>query len=202
MRAMFIRPYRPADYDVIIDICRLTGAGGQDATPRLERPELMGAVWAAPYVEFEPEHAIVIEDDAATVVGYALGAVDTVAFEDILAQKWWPHLQQKYPLALAKDVPAGFLDRPLIERIHAAPRTDAALTDEWPAHLHIDLLPAVQGKGMGRKTMTALLDLLRDAGAPGVHLGVDPANTGAIAFYERLGYERFAPNSSMFVMKL
>lgn len=199
---MFIRPYRESDYDAIIDICRLTGAGGQDATARLERPELMGAVWAAPYIEFEPEHAIVIESDEREVVGYALGAVDTVAFEDTLDSKWWPKLQEKYPLSVVESVPAGFLDRPLIERIHAAPRTEKALTDEWPAHLHIDLLPVVQGKGMGRKTMTALLDLLRDAGAPGVHLGVDPANTGAIAFYERLGYERFAPSSSMFVMKL
>lgn len=199
---MFIREYRSDDYAAIIDICRLTGAGGQDATPRLERPELMGMVWAAPYLEFEPEHAIVIEDDAGQVVGYALGAVDTVGFEDILEEKWWPTLQEKYPLELAATVPAGLLDRPLIERIHAAPRTNSELTDRWPAHLHIDLLPVVQGKGMGRKTMNTLLDLLRSAGASGVHLGVDPANKGAIAFYERLGYERFRPTTSMFVMDL
>src|SRR5690625_6416106 len=81
MRAMFIRAYRPDDYAAIIDICRRTGAGGQDATDRLQHPELMGAVWAAPYVEFEPEHALVIVDDAAQVVGYALGVVDTEALD-------------------------------------------------------------------------------------------------------------------------
>src|SRR5690625_6828869 len=84
MRAMFIRAYRPDDYAAIIDICRRTGAGGQDATDRLQHPELMGAEWAAPYVEFEPEHALVIVDDAAQVVGYALGVVDTEAFESLL----------------------------------------------------------------------------------------------------------------------
>src|SRR5690625_4827608 len=105
-------------------------------------------------------------------------------------------------LSLVDSVPAGFLDARLIERIHAAPRTAAELTDKWPAHVHIDLLPVVQGQGMGRATMIALLDLLRAAGAPGVHLGVDPANTGAVAFYERLGYQRFTPESSMFVRNL
>ncbi len=199
---MFIRAYRPDDYAAIIDICRRTGAGGQDATDRLQHPELMGAVWAAPYVEFEPEHALVIVDDAAQVVGYALGVVDTEAFESLLDAQWWPRLQEKYPLSLVDSVPAGFLDARLIERIHAAPRTAAELTDKWPAHVHIDLLPVVQGQGMGRATMIALLDLLRAAGAPGVHLGVDPANTGAVAFYERLGYQRFTPESSMFVRNL
>src|SRR5699024_4756181 len=56
---MFIRAYRTEDYAAIIDICRLTGDGGQDATPRLEHPELMGVVWAAPYLEYEPELALV-----------------------------------------------------------------------------------------------------------------------------------------------
>lgn len=36
--------------------------------------------------------------------------------------------------------------------------------------------------------MQAVLDDLAKAGAVGVHLGVDEANTGAHAFYERLGF--------------
>src|SRR5690625_3980414 len=154
---MLLRPYYRADYDAVIDICRRTGAGGQDATDRLQHPELMGLVWAAPYVIFEPEHALVIADDAAQVVGYALGTGNTVAFEDRLAARWWPQLQKDYPRQLADAAPTGFLDAALSRRIHNAPRTSQELTDKWPAHVHIDLLPVVQGQGMGRKTMTALL---------------------------------------------
>lgn len=69
---------------------------------------------------------------------------------------------------------------------------------EYPAHLHIDLLPVVQGGGVGRRLIATLLDELRRRGVRGVHLGVDPQNVGAAAFYERLGFERLpSPEGSV-----
>ncbi|MGA1835794.1 N-acetyltransferase [Herbiconiux sp. 11R-BC] len=61
-----------------------------------------------------------------------------------------------------------------------------------PAHLHVDLLPEAQGQGGGRMLMDALLARLTAAGIPGVHLVVDPRNTGALAFYPRLGFTELA----------
>ena len=58
-----------------------------------------------------------------------------------------------------------------------------------PAHLHIDLLPRFQGRGLGRRLLDHLFEGLRAAGADAVHLGVSPENTNAIAFYEHLGFE-------------
>jgi len=58
----------------------------------------------------------------------------------------------------------------------------------YPAHLHIDLLPGYQGHGLGRRLMDAFLAELRARGVGSVHLGMDPANTGARAFYDRLGF--------------
>ncbi|MBE2212416.1 MAG: GNAT family N-acetyltransferase, partial [Opitutaceae bacterium] len=63
-----------------------------------------------------------------------------------------------------------------------------AYAGAYPAHLHIDLLPVLQGRGVGRRLMDAFLGALRVRGVPGVHLGVSTANPGAIAFYERLGF--------------
>jgi ribosomal protein S18 acetylase RimI-like enzyme len=57
-----------------------------------------------------------------------------------------------------------------------------------PAHLHIDLLPAYQGRGFGRLLIQHLLASLADAGVPAVHLGMTPGNVAARAFYERLGF--------------
>jgi ribosomal protein S18 acetylase RimI-like enzyme len=60
--------------------------------------------------------------------------------------------------------------------------------DDYPAHLHIDLLPRLQGQGMGRRLIETLIAALRERGIPGLHLGLDAANTSARAFYDRLGF--------------
>jgi len=57
-----------------------------------------------------------------------------------------------------------------------------------PSHLHIDLLPSAQGRGLGRALMQRLLETLRRDGSDGVHLGVAAANVRAIGFYEHLGF--------------
>lgn len=61
---------------------------------------------------------------------------------------------------------------------------------DHPAHLHIDLLPETQGQGLGRQLIETLFAELTRRGVRGLHLGIDPNNTGAAAFYERLGMTR------------
>jgi ribosomal protein S18 acetylase RimI-like enzyme len=60
----------------------------------------------------------------------------------------------------------------------------------YPAHLHIDLLPVLQGRGVGREMMGRLLEELQARGVAGVHLGVDARNQRAVGFYEHLGFDR------------
>ena len=72
----------------------------------------------------------------------------------------------------------------------------------YPAHLHIDLLPEWQGRGLGRGLMWSFLAGLHAAGAPRVHLGMAPANTAARAFYDRLGFEQIAVPSEPGVVYL
>ena len=67
------------------------------------------------------------------------------------------------------------------------------LARAYPAHLHIDLLPAAQGIGAGRRLMAALETELVRVGAGGVHLGTSPRNVRSQGFYEHLGYRRLAP---------
>jgi ribosomal protein S18 acetylase RimI-like enzyme len=59
---------------------------------------------------------------------------------------------------------------------------------EYPAHLHIDLLPRLQGSGWGRRLVDTLIAELTGRGIRGLHLSLDPENTGARAFYDRLGF--------------
>ena len=56
----------------------------------------------------------------------------------------------------------------------------------WIGGLSIDV--SRQGRGLGRATMSALIDLLRGLGATGVALSYAPENTVAERLYTSLGF--------------
>ena len=70
----------------------------------------------------------------------------------------------------------------------AAARKVSISARPYPAHLHIDLLPDAQGAGHGRALIDTFRAAAAEAGAPALHVGVDPANTRALGFYARLGF--------------
>jgi ribosomal protein S18 acetylase RimI-like enzyme len=178
-----IRPYDPADYDAITRICLLTAEAGGDATGLYASDDLMPDVFARPYVAFQPDLAWVV-DAGNGAEGYLLGIADTRAFVQWFRSDWVPVLATRYehtePVVTKDDLirHLGFWpERMLIPEL-----------DDYPAHLHIDLLPALQGQGMGRRLIDTLIAELRSRGIPGLHLGMDAANTAARAFYDRLGF--------------
>ncbi|NYJ25248.1 GNAT family N-acetyltransferase [Leifsonia shinshuensis] len=179
-----IRPYRPADRADVYDICVRTGASGGDARGLYSVDDLIPDVFAGPYLEYQPDLAFVV-DTGERVAGYVLAAADSVAFADWYDAHWLPGFRERYPLEKAptpKEREAiGFgLDQ------HEAIVPEV---DRFPAHLHIDVLPELQGQGFGRRLIRELLAALRQRGVPGVFLRMSPANTGAMAFYRRLGFE-------------
>ena len=181
--ASAIRPYEPTDLDALYEICLRTGAAGQDATAMVDDAALFGELWAAPYGVLEPEHALVLADDHDTVVGYALGALDTCAFEARCATEWWPSAQARHPVSAG----GRRLDDFLIAMIHEPLAADDTTVARYPSHLHIDLLPEAQGAGWGRRMMDALFGRLAEDGSTGVHWGVSRANESALGFYRHLG---------------
>ena len=56
----------------------------------------------------------------------------------------------------------------------------------------IAVAPAAQGQGLGGTLLEALVDVARRAGATSLLLEVRADNTGAIALYERHGFDRIA----------
>ena len=86
-------------------------------------------------------------------------------------------------------MPGGaVLDDLLIALMHSPARTRAELVAAYPSHLHIDLLPRLQGQGWGRRLIDTLVERLRASGSHGLHLGVATANTKAQAFYRVIGF--------------
>jgi ribosomal protein S18 acetylase RimI-like enzyme len=62
------------------------------------------------------------------------------------------------------------------------------LVDDYPAHLHMNLLPAFQRRGYGRQLMETFLSAANRNGAEKVWLGMLTVNVRARAFYDRLGF--------------
>lgn len=178
-----IRDYRPADRDALYRVCLLTADSGRDGTAMYGDPMLVGEVFVGPYLVLQPQFAFVL-DDGAGAEGYVLGAVDTLAFARECEERWWPALRARY-----RDVeaPEGRSDGWLLEWIRRPPAAPAAV-EEFPSHLHIDLLPRWQGGGWGRRLIERLCEALAAAGSPGVHLEVGRGNERAIGFYRHMGF--------------
>jgi ribosomal protein S18 acetylase RimI-like enzyme len=180
-----IRPAAADDLDRLYEICVRTADAGEDATPLHHDPMLPGHVWAAPYLLHAPEHAFVVVDDDDVAGGYIIGALDSRAFEATLEAEWWPELRRRYPLEADGRTEA---DRESVALIHQPSTAHDEVVRWYPSHLHIDLLPDLQGRGLGRELIDTLLDSLAAAGSPGVHLGVSARNERAIAFYRAVGF--------------
>jgi ribosomal protein S18 acetylase RimI-like enzyme len=183
-----LRAYEPRDLDRLYEICLRTGDAGRDATDLVVDPRLFGELYAGPYAVLEPEHALVVDDGHGNAVGYALGALDTRAFEARCEAEWWPPLRARHPVGSGDND----LDALLVAMLHHRHQTADDIVATYPSHLHIDLLPEAQGAGWGRALMEALQDALRAGGSPGVHLGVSARNQRALGFYRHLGYEELA----------
>ena len=181
---MNIRHPAPQDLPGIYHVCLATGDAGADATTLHQNPDLLGHVYAGAYAVRHPEHGYVVADELG-IAGYVLAVPDTRAFESWQEAEWYPPLRAQSPWTDA-DTPDGRLSRLL----HAPERRAAGVLDRWQAHLHIDLLPRLQGRGLGRELISRALDGLHAEGVRGLHLAVDSRNTGGQAFYPRVGLTR------------
>jgi hypothetical protein len=79
-----IRQARPEDRAALFSICLLTADAGGDGSALYSDPDYPGLIWSVPYLEFEPEHAFVL-DDGGAIMGYVVGTKNTRAFEQQLA---------------------------------------------------------------------------------------------------------------------
>ncbi|CAN7253566.1 GNAT family N-acetyltransferase [Rhizobium sp. LjRoot258] len=186
-----LRPVRAEDLEQIYAISLLTGDAGSDASHLHHDGKLIGHIYSAPYIELSPETAFVVEDFEG-VAGYIVGVFDTVSFEERLERDWWPALRETY--ADPQGDPASWdADQKHIAAIHHPSRVPATLVEAFPAHIHMNLLPRLQGQGMGTKLLDRWLTNAREAGVEAVHLGANANNHGALRFWGSRGFSRIEP---------
>lgn len=185
MPTFAIRPYHPSDLTALYRICLGTGDAGQDGTHLYQDPDLLGHYYAAPYAVLEPELSFMLTCDGGPC-GYVLGTRDTASFGQCCEVEWFPPLRERYPMPPVEDQSR---DAHMIRAIHEGHDQQHEFPD-YPAHLHIDILPEGRDLGWGRRMIETLVEQMRTLGVPAVHLGVGGRNTNAIGFYEHVGFHR------------
>lgn len=163
-----IRGYQEADRVQVQEICIATGG---TIFEQKEMQDLLLTAFCNYYIEQEPENCFVAVD-GDHVVGYILCARDC----GVWAETFEENYVTKAPVDGLKMFYKGTMDMP---QKHAG---------EYPAHLHIDILPEYQRMGIGFKLMDALISHLKALGVSGLMLSVAGDNTKGKNFYGKYGF--------------
>jgi GNAT superfamily N-acetyltransferase len=199
MSDCLIRPGRSGDRAGAYYVCLKTGDHGNDGEPFYrEDPDALGRIFVGPYLAFEPELSLILEDEQG-ICGYAFGAFDSRAFFERYEREWRPDLCARFP------EPQG--DRKQWTRVqevyswyHHPDYFCPEPYEKYPSHLHIDLLERARGRGYGRRMLEQVMDKLRQRGSTGAHLGVSSLNEAALGFYQRLGFRELVRHDDVIYM--
>ncbi len=194
--------YRKAekkDISAISDICFRTGYMGESLESRkiFQDRRLFALIFALYYPIYEPEHCFVACNELNRAIGYIIGTADTVNQEKkfsrhmhwrillrLLGVTWW-----RYPASLREFIH-------WIKNLEKKSPGDLHLL--YPAHLHMNILPEYQGKGLGGKLITLFIDHIKDLQVSGIHLGTSNHNRTAISFYRKMGFTAISDHPAAF----
>lgn len=164
-----VHKYEEREYQQVQEVCIATGQSGI-----FEQKEMQGVLLTAfchYYIEQEPDNCFTALDEDK-VVGYILCAEN--------AGTWAANFQHIYTEQQANSALNSFY-----QGLTEVPLRYAA---EYPAHLHIDILPDYQRRGIGFKLMDTLVTHLKEKGVPGLMLSVAIDNEKGINFYKKYGF--------------
>ncbi len=196
MSEYYIRPASIKDEKAVIEICHATFYWGNN----FPDPLLVGLRWAAGYIRHSPEYCFIAEDSRNEPTGYLLCAPDTLKYQKYYNENIAGEIRERLSL-LRQNQPllySRFSDSFAPRTPHYSRPALQNICTDYPAHLHINLLPKARGTGTGGALMTQLFSLLDKSGCPGLHLLTGRQNTRAAGFYRRMGFSllhQFSKNS-------
>ena len=193
-----IRSYQSGDRDDVYDICLKTGDSVKDASHQFTDPLALGHIYAGPYMEYEPQSVFIL-NNGKNLSGYIMGTMDSKAFYDWMYNDWFQLLRNTY--TLPSGVPSRWSRTEKTINIFFT-EMNKKLFEEFPAHLHIDLLPIAQGKGQGKLMMDHYISHLVNNDIKGVHLELSITNKRAFNFYKRYGMSELERDDDSIFMGL
>ncbi|WP_345521526.1 GNAT family N-acetyltransferase [Nocardioides conyzicola] len=189
-----VRPYDVADRDELVDVVFEAAGAGAPSSEVWGHHASLAEVYLTPYLDLEPDSAFVVTVDGRPA-GYLVGCVDESRFpseEDRTSAAIRKHRLFRMP------GPRRFFVRAALDtaylRLRRVPTAGELSDPRWPSHLHIDLMPEARGSGAADRLVELWFARLREVGSPGCYLQTSAENHRAVAFFERVGFERYGDN--------
>ncbi len=182
---MFVRKYSLEDKKDVQFVC--LNSEGNEVTGNLG--EFVLHTFCDYYLEHEPYNCFVL-DDNGKAVGYIICTEDYDNYKKIFDSEYMPLNEP-----LGDDLYKWGTESTVLQNKYKA---------DYPAHLHIDILPEYHRQGWGGKLLSALFEHLRSKGVKGVMLTAGAGNVNAGNFYKKYGFEtlEIMGDDVAFAMKL
>ncbi|MCY3413406.1 MAG: GNAT family N-acetyltransferase [Candidatus Heimdallarchaeota archaeon] len=199
---IILRPYRKTDREFVDEICYLTGFAGQSLQNKPYFPDrkLFSLIFCDYYLQFEPEFCFVAEDNGR-VVGYIIGTPDSQSQVKSFNRKMIPRILLRLLSITFWKYPSAFKRVLEFMRLEQEDEEEELLSS-YPAHLHINLHPDIQGRGIGGKLLQMFETKLKEKGITGLHLGTSNYNHHALTFYEKHGFSIYSRTPTLFWKEL
>ncbi|MGD8192364.1 GNAT family N-acetyltransferase [Brevibacillus ginsengisoli] len=192
MAHISIRNYRKTDEEEVLNIGYRTGYMGEDLTEKqiFNDKRLFGYLFCLYYTFYEEENCFVAVDESNgnKVVGYVLGTNDSRRQEIRFALTMAWRIVLRLTLYTIWKHPESFQSVIFLLRNIGQNRVPDNLYEQYPAHLHINVLPEYQSFGIGSLLISQFEKHLQGQRVPGVHLRTSNNNQKAIPFYHKKGY--------------
>lgn len=167
---MYVKPYSSEYRKALQDIHMAT------ASDRARNDQRHGTFSLLMYCDeyLDHETAFMLMDEQDIPRGYVLCAKDALKWKENMAS---------YGERIRS------LGEPYISMLEDNFQTYTLAYEEYPAHLHIDILEEYTGNHHGTMLMNALIEALKAEHVRGICLGVARANQRAAGFYRHIGFE-------------
>lgn len=175
------------DFISIKNICCLTGNNGNPIEE--SRWKFFGDFWIGPYEKYFSEWSFVALNHSNEILGYLVGCPDNLKknFNIYQVRLMLKFLAKKY--TFNSDVKRLFKR---FFHLEASPEKSFSsdilnqIKYEYPAHLHINLLPEARGQSIGHFLLQAFEEKLRTENIKGIHVF---CGKGPTPYYFKEGFK-------------
>ena len=168
---MNIRPYQTKDKENVRFVC-LNSEGPCKSSKRARNFTL--TVYCDYYTENEPENCFVCANENDEAIGYVICAENFDVFKKRFVENYYSKIN-KWDFKRRKSALRSIVPHEKYK-------------EEYPAHLHIDVLPEYHRMGIGHKMTDALLEHLKKKGVEGIMLTTWIKNEKGRGFYDKYGF--------------